>query len=241
MISQSNYIPWKGFFDSIHLVDEFIIYDTVQYTRGDWRNRNRLKTPSGPQWLTIPVKVKGLYQQSIHDTRVHDEAWGEKHWKTIVHNYANAPYFDSVAAVLEPLYLHPPSPMLSDINHSFIRAVCRFLGIETRIRWSREFVAEGEDRVSRLVDICRQVQATDYFTGPAAKNYLQDDPFREAGIQIHYFDYSGYPEYPQLFGDFVHEVSVLDLLFNPGPSAPQYLKSFQCDSMGAGDRVGRVS
>ena len=93
-IVQSCYIPWKGYFDLINLVDEFILYDDRQYTRRDWRNRNRIKTPQGSQWLTIPVEVKGRYDQRIDETRISDPDWAEQHWKTLTHNYASAPHFD---------------------------------------------------------------------------------------------------------------------------------------------------
>src|SRR5438046_4323553 len=91
-IVQSNYIPWKGYFDLIRRVDEFILYDDVQYTRRDWRNRNLIKTPQGLRWLTIPVEVKGKYYQSIRDTKIADPVWAASHWQTIVHNYGRAPH-----------------------------------------------------------------------------------------------------------------------------------------------------
>jgi hypothetical protein len=109
-IVQSSYIPWKGYFDLIRQVDEFILYDDVQYTRRDWRNRNLIKTPHGLSWLTIPVDVKGKYFQSIRETRIADPGWAERHWKTIVHNYSRAPHFDHHRQKLEELYLGCAEP-----------------------------------------------------------------------------------------------------------------------------------
>lgn len=103
-IVQSNYIPWKGYFDMIAAVDEFILYDDMQYTRRDWRNRNQIKTPQGPQWLTVPVKVKGKYLQTIRETEIDGVDWVEAHWKAIVQNYRRAPHFEEVAAAFEPSY-----------------------------------------------------------------------------------------------------------------------------------------
>ena len=113
-ISQSNYIPWKGYFDQIAMVDEFVIYDSVQYTRRDWRNRNRIKTPSGPQWLTIPVSVKGKYDQSIFETTIQSNEWASNHLKAIELNYSKSPYFRDIYPVLEDAYRQCSSNSLSE-------------------------------------------------------------------------------------------------------------------------------
>lgn len=223
-ITQSNYIPWKGYFDAINRADVFVIYDEVQYTKNDWRNRNLIKTPSGTQWLTIPVK-KGNLEQKISETETANDLWRKKHWKTIVQNYQKTPYFESIAAVFEQLYLESGEKMLSRINEQFIKAINQQLGIDTVIHHSSEFELP-EDRVERLVSICSELKADTYLSGPAAKNYLDETRFKQAGIGVEWLDYSGYPEYPQRFGDFEHGVSVLDLLFNTGDEAQQYMKSF---------------
>jgi hypothetical protein len=222
-IVQSNYIPWKGYFDLIRLSDEFILYDDVQYTRRDWRNRNRVKTPQGLQWLTIPVEVKGKYHQRIRDTRISDSDWGRKHWSVLKQNYAKAPFFNAYRDVFEPLYLGNLPPMLSDVNRLFMDTICPLLDIRTPIRWSHEFdIADG--RSERLLQICLATRATEYLSGPAAKSYLDEGMFAAAGVNVAWMDYTGYPPYPQLFGDFEHGVTVLDLLFNVGTSARQYLE-----------------
>src|SRR5438046_1993127 len=128
-IVQSNYIPWKGYFDLVRLADEFILYDDVQYTRRDWRNRNRVKTPRGLEWITIPVEVKGKYHQRIRDTRISDASWGKKHWATLTHNYAKAPFFRAYREIFEPLYLGSLPPMLSEVNRLFIETICPLLDI----------------------------------------------------------------------------------------------------------------
>ncbi len=155
VISQSNYIPWKGYFDLIGMADVFVIYDDAQYTKRDWRNRNKIKTPNGLQWLTIPVEVKGRYLQKINETRIADKNWGQKHWKTIVNTYGKAPYFNLVSDLLSDLYLNKHYTLLSEINHAFIKKIAGFLGIKTRILRSEQFdLAEG--RTERLLGICRQ-------------------------------------------------------------------------------------
>ena len=223
VITQSNYIPWKGYFDTINMVDEFVVYDDMQYTKRDWRNRNQIKTPQGLLWLTIPVEVKGKFFQKINETFVSDKQWGEKHWKTLVTNYTKAPYFKQYKDVFEQLYKDETLDNITTINVSFIKAINTILGITTKITDSREFtLAEG--KTERLVDICEKCHATTYYTGPAAKDYMDETLFENKNIHIKYVDYSNYPVYPQLYGEFSHYVSVLDLIFNTGDEAKHYMK-----------------
>lgn len=223
---QSSYIPWKGYFDLINAVDEFILYDDMQFTRRDWRNRNQIKTPRGVEWLTIPVSVKGRYLQRICDTRISDADWGTKHWSTLQHNYSKAPCFALYRPVFEPLYLENREAALSEVNRRFITAVCGVLGITTQLSWSMDYRPLTEGKTAGLVALCKRAGATHYLSGPRAREYIEPQLFEEAGIALSYFDYEGYPEYPQRFGSFEHGVSILDLLFNTGPEAPRYMKTF---------------
>jgi hypothetical protein len=223
-ISQSNYIPWKGFFDLIHSVDEFVLYDDMQYTKGDWRNRNRIKTANGPQWLTIPILSRGKFGERINEIRVDGQTWRRKHWLTLSQSYARAPHFESYREIFEPLYLASTESSLSLINRTFLEAVCKLLGIRTPLRWSSEFEL-GEGKTERLVKLCKTLGAGQYVSGPSAQRYLDPSLFDEVGIEIQYMDYSGYREYPQPHPPFEHAVSVLDLLFCMGPEAPHFLKT----------------
>jgi len=204
-------------------VDRFIIYDDMQYTRRDWRNRNKIKTPRGAEWVTIPVSVKGKYLQSINETVVSDPQWGKKIWKAIQFNYSKAPYFESLAPLLIDSFIHPKSKYLSDINIDLIRKINSYLGISTEIRDSGEFTLRG-GKSERILNLVLDADGHSYVSGPAAKEYLDTDLFAEKGIDIEWFDYSGYECYPQLWGEFIHEVTVLDLLFNCGPVSRDYLK-----------------
>lgn len=224
-VVQSNYIPWRGYFDLINSVDEFILYDDVQYTIRDWRNRNIIKTSRGPLWLTIPVQVKGKYLQKIKDTRISDPTWGRKHWATIVHSYSRAKYFAVQKELFEELYLQAEEKLLSQINYRFIVAICQILGIRTTISWSMDYNLAG-DKTERLIHLCQQTGATAYLSGPSAKAYLNEDLFRIEGIAVSYMDYSGYREYTQLYRPFQGQVSIIDLIFNEGPNATNYMKSF---------------
>lgn len=224
-IVQSNYIPWKGYFDLINSVDEFILFDDMQYTRRDWRNRNKIKTAKGLIWLTIPVQVKGKYYQKIKDTEISDVEWGRQHWKTITFNYNRARYFQDYKHIFEPLYLNCQEKYLSRINYLFIVNICKILGINTKISWSMDYnIVEG--KTERLISLCKQAQATEYISGPAAKNYINEDLFKQENIKLSYIDYSNYPEYHQLYPPFEHGVSVIDLIFNEGENAKKYMKSF---------------
>lgn len=220
-IVQSNYIPWKGYFDLIAAVDEFILYDEVQYTRQDWRNRNQIKTPQGVQWLTVPVK--GKYPQKICDTEIAGADWAASHWRSLTHSYRRAPFFADVAGWLEPIYLQETFSHLSALNRRLLEAVCAYLGIGTKIAYSSDYrLSEGKSE--RLVDLCLQAGGDEYVSGPAAKVYLEEQVFTNRGMKVTWFDYAGYPEYPQLWGEFTHGVTIIDLLFNCGPQAPRYMK-----------------
>lgn len=222
-IVQSNFIPWKGYFDMIAAVDEFILYDDMQYTRRDWRNRNQIKTPQGMQWLSVPVKVKGKYFQTIRDTELDGNLWRESHWKSLTLNYRKARHFEEVASILEPIYLKGSHDHLSPLNRDLLECICRYLGIDTRISCSWDY-PQVEGKSERLAGLCANSGATQYISGPAAKDYLNEAVFRDLGIDVQWFEYSGYREYPQLWGEFVHGVSIVDLLFNCGKDSADFLK-----------------
>lgn len=222
-IMQSNYIPWKGYFDMIASVDEFILYDDMQFTRRDWRNRNQIKTPLGAQWLTVPVLVKGKYHQKIRETEIDGANWAAAHWKALTQNYKRTPHFESVAAWLEPIYVGESFSHISVLNRRLIEQVCCYLGIKTKITGSWDYtLAEG--KTERLAELCRQAGGTEYISGPAAKDYIDERIFSDLNIKLTWFDYAGYPEYPQQWGDFVHSVSILDLLFNCGPDSYKFMR-----------------
>ena len=225
-ILQSNYIPWKGYFDLINSVDEFIIYDVMQYTKRDWRNKNFIKSPQGSLRLSIPILTSGKYYQSIYETKTVENSWSKSHWNSLLMNYSKAPFFDEVKELLEPIYLGDISDSLSVINYKLIVAICDYLGIQTKLSSSRDYdIVEG--RTERLVSLCEQSGATKYLSGAAAKEYMDEDLFTKKGIEVEWMSYEGYEEYEQLWGEFIHEVSILDLLFNCGKDAKQYMKSFK--------------
>ncbi len=221
-ISQSNYIPWKGYFDLINRVDEFILYDDAQYTRRDWRNRNKIKTPIGLQWLTITVDISGKYFQKINETKISDKNWQVKHWRQIKQNYAKAKNFKKYKDIFEELYLSCKEEYLSEINHKFIIAINQILGIKTKIRFSSEFEIYG-NKTEKLINICKQCNATIYISGPAAKSYFDEQLANKENIQVKWMNYENYKEYEQLHPPFEHGVTILDLILNT--DATKFVKS----------------
>lgn len=221
-IVQSCYIPWKGYFDLIRHADEFILFDDVQFTKRDWRSRNRIKTMHGGMWLTVPVSTKGKYLQAIKDTEISEPRWFEKHWQTIASQYARAPFWHTYKAQMEELYRGCTATHLSHVNRRLLDGLCAMLGITTRLSWSMDYIVP-DGKTSRLVSLCQQAGATRYLSGPAARDYIEPELFSDAGIALEYFDYRGYPEYPQLYPPFDHNVSVIDLILQTGPEADRYL------------------
>ena len=225
-ILQSNYIPWKGYFDIIASVDEFIFYDEMQYTKNDWRNRNKIKTPNGLHWLSIPVATKGHLSQDVRimDAKIVDKKWANSHWNTIKQFYKKAPYFKDYADIFEKIYKEcEQEEFLCKINYKFIYVINEILGIKTKISFSQDYgLIEG--KTERLVDLVQKAGGTEYLSGPAAKDYIVSELFEEANIKLSWMDYSNYPEYPQLYPPFEHGVSILDLIFNCGPDVRKYMK-----------------
>jgi hypothetical protein len=223
VVLQSNYLPWKGYFDLIRQSDLLVFYDDTQYTKNDWRNRNRIKTRHGVQWLTIPCGPHHMHKL-IQEVRPVGYEWQRSHWDRLRFHYGASPYFRIYRPFFESFYLSRTWTNLSELNQYLILAICReFLHIDTPMMRSTDFPLEGV-KEERLVSLLRKVGATTYLSGPTGRQFLQMEPFSQAGIRVEWMDYSGYPSYRQLFPPFVHEVSIVDLLFNEGESAIQFLE-----------------
>ena len=221
VVLQSNYIPWKGYFDLIHDADLFIFYDDLQFTKNDWRNRNKIKTPNGTEWITIPVGTDK--HRLICEVEIKDSTWQTKHWKTLQQHYGKTPYFASYKAFFEDVYLGRQWGNLSVLNQYLIQTISSdLLNLKTEFRDSREYSLSGQ-KLERLLDLVIKSGADRYVSGLAAKDYIEPSCFTEAGIELVWKDYSGFPEYPQRFPPFEHGVSILDILFNVGPDAPLYI------------------
>jgi len=221
VVLQSNYLPWKGYFDLIRSADLLVFYDDTQFTKNDWRNRNLIVTPRGLEWISIPCGQR--IHRIISDVKPTNSRWQRSHWDKIVQSYHSAPYFKIFKDFFEDFYLARPWNNLSELNQHLIRTVAtQFLDIHTPTRLSTEFTLTGS-KEDRLVDLLEQVGATHYLSGPTGRSFLSAEPFEEAGISLEWMNYNGYPEYEQRNSPFVHQVSVIDLLFNTGPAAGEYL------------------
>lgn len=223
-IIQSNFLPWRGYFDFIREVDLFIVHDDLQYTKGDWRNRNKIKTPRGAEWITVPVKYQRT-SQSIEETAIdYSTAWAQKMLNRIRESYRSAPYFQSYYPELKEILLDPATT-ISDLNLRLIQWVCIHLDIQTPIRMSHEYEPQGA-KTGRLIGILQKTGADTYLSGPAAQSYLVPEMLEAAGIKLEYKRYD-YPEYDQLYPPFDPHVSILDLLFMAGNRAPAYIVNLQ--------------
>lgn len=221
VILQPSYFPWLGYFDQLYKSDLFVVYDDVQFDKHGWRNRNRIKTPQGPQWITVPVLTHGQGQPSNREVRIKgQDPWARKHLQALRTNYARAAAFDWVYPRLEAL-LAAEWELLWELDLAGLRLACELLGLKREIRLSSA-LGIGGGQTERLVAICRAVGADRYLTGNAAADYLEEEAFRRAGIALEYHDYR-HPRYPQLHGEFVSHLSILDLLMNHGPRSLEIL------------------
>jgi hypothetical protein len=219
-IIQSNFLPWRGYFDFIREVGLFILHDDLQYTKGDWRNRNKIKTPRGPEWITVPVRYRHT-SQLIEETAIdNSKTWARGMLNRIRDSYRKAPHLEPYFSELSELLLEPAAS-ISYLNLRLIKWVCSHLEIKTPIHFSHQYHPQGA-KTERLIGILKQVGATTYLSGLAAQAYLQPELFEQAGICLEYKLYD-YPEYEQLYPPFEPAVSVIDLLFMVGKDAGTYL------------------
>lgn len=219
-VVQPCYLPWKGYVDLIHSVDHFVFFDDVQYPRArTWRNRNQIIVNRTPKWINVPVE-KSPWHLKINEVRIR-EPFAEAHWQLMTQGYRQAKFFSGYADEIKRLLLLE-AELLADLTIIQTRELCRLLGIRTPMSRSSELGIHGLHKTDLLVEICRRLAATEYISGPSAKDYIEPGKFADAGIQLTYFTYS-YPEYPQLSETFTHQVSVVDMLFNIGPQTPDYI------------------
>ncbi|MBF0370536.1 MAG: WbqC family protein [Magnetococcales bacterium] len=216
-VLQPGYLPWLGFFDQMQRADHFVFYDDVQFDKNGWRNRNRVKSASGPVWLTVPVRHKGLAKPRIMDIDIdNSRPWGKKQLNTLSQLYARAPFRDLYLPGLGEVLRHPWQRLV-DLDLALIERMCGWLGLERPLHRSSE-LGVGGGQSGRLVALCQHFGADTYLTGDSARDYLDGDLFAEAGIGVEWQNYQ-HPTYPQLHGGFVPYLSTLDLLFNVGPES----------------------
>jgi hypothetical protein len=223
-IIQSNYLPWKGYFDILAKSDIFVFHDDLQYTKNDWRNRNQILTINGPEWLTIPCGTNE--KRLISDVSLSDHSWQLKHWNRIESTYKKSPFFYLFKEYFESFYLDNKWINLSELNKKLIIDISKnFLGLKTEFKDSSDFNLELS-KGDRVLELLKKVGAKEYISGPAAMNYLDPQKFEQENIGLTWMDFSNYPSYPQFnqaTPTTIHKISVIDLLFNTGKEASQFM------------------
>ena len=229
-VIQSNYVPWRGYFDFIDSVDLFVVYDDVAYSAGSWRNRNKLKTADGLKWLTVPVKKK--FGQAIDETLIdYNHPWLEQHRGLLKASLGRCPFYDDARGLWEEGVAAQPAS-ISELNVRLLRLICAHLDIRTPIELSRQYAVPGA-RNEKLIGLLQAVGATTYVSGAAAKDYLDESLYRARGIRLEYKSYD-YAPYPQAWGEFEGAVSVLDLIANTGHDARRYVRSLAPNEVAVG-------
>lgn len=224
-ICQPTYLPWLGYFDVMDQVDAFVLLDSVQFEKQSWQHRNRIKTPTGLQWLTVPVIYRGHFGQTIEQVEVRDPEFARKHLRGVEVNYRRTPYFDTYYPELAEVLNARSKGLLADLNISLLRWFCAIFGIQTPVVRSSAMEADGR-RSQLLVNLCGELKADSYLSPPGSAVYLLSDLqlFVEAGIEVEFHHYE-HPEYSQLFPPFCPYASALDLIFNEGPRSLEVLRS----------------
>jgi hypothetical protein len=221
-VLQPGYLPWLGFFDQMRRADVFVYYDDVQFDKHGWRNRNRIKTPAGPHWLTVPVRHHGLGQPGILDVQIEStQPWARTHVRTLQQYYARAPFVDTYLPELSEL-LQRPWTRLVDLDLAVVGLMARWLHVAPVIHRSSELGVGGE-KSDRLLKLCAHFGATRYLTGDAARSYLEVEQFAARGVEVVWQEYP-HPVYPQLHGDFIPYLSAIDLILNCGSQSAAVLR-----------------
>lgn len=223
-INQPAYLPWPGYFDRILKSDMHIVLDHVQFEKNSLTNRNKIKTPQGWAWMTVPVKTKGKFKEcSIKELETNETInWSHKHLQSLISNYKKAEFFDDHIDFFQKTY-EAQWPLLNDLITQTNDYLLQALNIETKTVLSSDLKPE-KTKSDLVLELCQMVEAKTYLSGPLGRDYLDVQSFKNAGIDILYHDYQ-YPEHPQLHGDFEPYMSVIDMLFNCGPDSHNRLQN----------------
>jgi hypothetical protein len=220
VVLQPSFLPWQGHLDQYAWCDRFVLYDDVQYDKHGWRNRNRILTPQGVAWLSIPVKVKGA--PLIRDVEVdYAQPWRRKHLESLRQSYSKAPFFDWLYPELQRYYANDWSKLL-DWDVEGLKWLAERLGMAWKGVFSSDLGVGGQ-KTERLIGICQKLGASEYLTGDAARDYLDESQFEQIGVKVRWHGYQ-HPVYPQRGQEFVSHLSIVDLMFQVGPDS---LKTLQ--------------
>jgi hypothetical protein len=218
---QPAYLPWLGYFDRIYRSDVFIVLDHVQMDQNSktkFTNRNKIRTSNGWAWLTVPLKTKGKHGEAFINQLeiVDDSGWRQKHWGSLANAYARAPYFKDHKPYFESVY-QKPWCLLNDVMSDTFNYFMKSLGLTRTILYSSQLNVAGH-KDDLILNLCREVKADVYISGPFGRDYLNAGSFREASIELQFHDYA-HPTYRQCYQGFEPFMSIVDLLFNHGPES----------------------
>lgn len=220
-IHQPQYMSWLGYFDKMDKADVFVFLDTVQFKKNEFQNRNKIKGPEGGQWITVPVHHN--YGQKIRDVTINNTVkWRKKHMMSLISCYKRAPFFDRYIEKFEAL-LSRSWEGLSRLNIECVKLIASILDIEVKFITAFDLGDITEDRDLRLVEIVKSVGGDIYLAGSAGRDYMDLEVYERAGVCVEFQEFS-HPEYPQLFGKFLPNLSVVDLIFNTGERSLEYLR-----------------
>lgn len=213
VVLQSNYLPWRGYFSLIKSADIFCFYDEVQYTKNDWRNRNKIYSKNGLFWITIPID-KNAVKKKISEVEISDSNWRNLHYKSIIQCYNKAPFFFQLEFLLDYFYIDNKWRNLSILNQDAIKHISGYLKLDTEIVNSKNYeLIDG--RVNKLLHLLKQLQCTKYISGPSGANYLSESIhlFEKENMELEYIEYPN-SEYKQMSTPFQNYVSIIDLIAN---------------------------
>jgi hypothetical protein len=226
-ITQPTYLPWLGYFDLIDQVDCFVILDSVQFEKQSWQQRNRIKTPAGLQWLTVPVIFRGRLGQRIQDVEIRTADFVESHLRAVELNYRRSQYFNQYFSELEGILKVNGREgfALADLNLCLMKWLCQRLGLQKELIRSSDLNESGK-RSQLLVNLCCRMKADYYLSPMGSANYLLEElaRFSDSGIQVEFQNYE-HPQYSQLFPPFYPYASVLDLVFNEGERSMEIIRN----------------
>lgn len=214
-IHQPQFMPWLGYFDKMDQADLFVFLDNVQFKKNEWQNRNKIKTAQGWQWITVPVRYR--FPQKINEVLINNNVnWHRKHLEALATNYSKTPFFRQYIHFFQDFYANKWDKLV-DVNVEMIKLLKDLLNIESRTLMASGFIARDRS-TDRLVDICKAIGADTYISGPSGANYIDFERFQAENIHVLFHDFH-HPSYPQLYGDFLSHMSVIDILFNCGPES----------------------
>jgi len=220
-IHQPQYLPWLGYFDKIIKADAFCCLDNVQYKKNEWQNRNRIKTAQKWQWLTVPVRYR--FPQKINEVQINNAVnWKRKHLQSLITNYNKTPFFQEYIGFFEAIY-SKDWQFLSELNVYLIDQIREMLNLQEKRMVLASSLSLSDDPTDRLIDICEALGGDTYLSGQDGAKYMDLERFNKRGIKVIVQDFR-HPHYPQVFGDFVSHLSIVDLLFNCGPQSIQRIK-----------------